>query len=101
MSASPSPGITTMGIVHDGYGQRHSILAQFGRNRGPHLRPWVKLSRLDRGAILSAMAEAKSTALASQAGRSTEDILRQFETLLQGSQSIPQHPHLPPPSPDP
>src|SRR2546427_117455 len=56
-----------------------------------HLRPWVKLSRLDRGAILSAMAEAKSSALAPQAGRSTEDILRQFETLLEVSESIAQH----------
>src|SRR5437879_13928278 len=37
------------------------------------------------------MAEAKSTALAPQAGRSTEDILRQFETLLEVSESIAQH----------
>jgi len=37
------------------------------------------------------MAEAKSTALAPQAGRSTEDTLRQFETLLEVSESIAQH----------
>jgi formate hydrogenlyase transcriptional activator len=80
-----------MVIVHDGYGNRHSILAQFGRNRGLHLRPLVKLSHLDRGAILSAMAEAKSPALAPHAGRSPEDTLRQFETLLEVSESIAQH----------
>src|SRR5260370_6753529 len=56
-----------------------------------HLGPWVKLSRLDRGVILCAMAEAKSTALAPQAGRSTEDTLRQFETLLEVSESIALH----------